>query len=231
MTRKSLFTLAALLVAAVVAIAGFVWSGVYDIGADAAHTRPVHAALQALRERSIDTRAAKLQVPADLADPVRIRQGAGNYDAMCSGCHLAPGVEETELSRGLYPKPPKLTSHTVDPARAFWVIKHGIKASGMPAWGKSMEDEYIWGMVAFLQELPKLDATRYRALVASSGGHSHGGNESAPRKDVTAPVDESKPHTHAQGTPPHHHDKPSAASGPRTPATPAETRPPEREHH
>jgi mono/diheme cytochrome c family protein len=232
-----------------VAIAGFVWSGVYDIGADAAHTRPVYAGLQALRERSIDTRAAKLQVPADLADPARIRQGAGNYDAMCTGCHLAPGAEETELSRGLYPKPPKLSRQTVDPARAFWVIKHGIKASGMPAWGKSMEDEYIWGMVAFLQELPKLDATRYRALVASSGGHSHGGNESAPQsrdeggvesrrehneaaehphQDATAPVDESKPHTHAPGTSPHHHDKPSE---PGTPATPAETRLPEHEHH
>jgi hypothetical protein len=58
------------------------------------------------------------------------------------------------------------------------VIKHGIKASGMPAWGKSMGDEYIWGLVAFLQQLPKLDAAGYKTLVASSGGHSHGGTGS-----------------------------------------------------
>src|SRR3546814_1099025 len=55
--------------------------------------------------------------------------------AMCTGCHLAPGMSETEMSRGLYPAPPDLTKTTVEAAEAFWVIKHGIKASGMPAWG------------------------------------------------------------------------------------------------
>ena len=83
-----------------------------------------------------------------------LRQGAGNYNAMCMQCHLAPGMQGTELSRGLYPPPPDLTRETVDAAGAFWVIKHGIKASGMPAWGRSMGDEYIWNMTAFVQQLP-----------------------------------------------------------------------------
>jgi hypothetical protein len=48
----------------------------------------------------------------------------------------------------------------------------------MPAWGKSMADPYIWGMVAFLQQLPSLDAEQYKALATSSGGHQHGGGES-----------------------------------------------------
>jgi len=80
---------------------------------------------------------------------------------MCIGCHLAPGVAETELSQSLYPAPPNLAKIGVDgnPSAAFWVIKHGIKATGMPAWGKSMGDEYIWGMVAFLNQLPTMDAT------------------------------------------------------------------------
>src|SRR3546814_12702681 len=77
--------------------------------------------------------------------------------AMCTGCHLAPGMSETEMSRGLYPAPPDLTKTTVEAAEAFWVIKHGIKASGMPAWGKSMDEEYIWNMAAFLRVLPTLD--------------------------------------------------------------------------
>ena len=174
---------------AVVATAGFVWSGVYNIGADDQHTRPVYALMQTMRERSIEARASKLQVP-DLKDPGRIQQGAGNYNAMCMGCHLAPGMEGTELSRGLYPAPPNLTKATVDAAKAFWVIKHGIKASGMPAWGRSMQDDYIWNMVAFLQQLPGMDAARYQALVASSGGHEHGGGET-------------KPHAHAEGAEDH----------------------------
>ena len=176
-TRHSLMTVVVLVVASLIVVGLFAWSGIYDIGADDTHTRPVHSLLQTLRERSIATRAKELQ-PPDLADPARIKQGAGNYDAMCTGCHLAPGMKETELSKGLYPAPPDLTRHTVEPREAFWVIKHGIKASGMPAWGKSMEDEYIWNMAAFLQALPKLDAGQYKALVASSGGHSHGGGES-----------------------------------------------------
>lgn len=163
----------------IVAVAGAiaVYSGAYNVAADAPHTRPVYALLEAARKRSIAVRADDLQPPAGLSDPARIRQGAGNYDAMCTGCHLSPGSGPTELSRGLYPAPPDFTRAAPPSAEAFWVIKHGIKASGMPAWGASMGDEYIWNMAAFLQELPKLDQAQYRALVAGSGGHSHGGGE------------------------------------------------------
>ena len=154
--RKTLLLLVGLLLVAAFAFGGFVWSGVYNIGADDAHTGPVYATLEALRERSIEVRASKLDVP-DLDDPARVTQGAGNYAAMCVGCHLAPGMTGTELSLGLYPAPPDLTREAVDAAQAFWVIKHGIKASGMPAWGKSMDDAYLWNMVAFQQQLPGMD--------------------------------------------------------------------------
>ena len=134
-------------------------------------------------------------------------------------------MADTELSRGLYPAPPNLSKETVDAASAFWIIKHGIKASGMPAWGKSMSDDYIWNMVAFLQRLPKLDDEQYKALVATSGGHDHGGGETMasmpgmaigeamPHDDLPGAhdqpaVDESKPHTDAPGA----HDKKPAAN-------------------
>ncbi len=190
-TRNTVFVLGVLSGAALLSAAAFVWSGVYNVGADDPHTRPVHALMQSVRERSIQARASKLQVP-DLKDPARIIQGSGNYNAMCMGCHLAPGMQGTELSRGLYPAPPNLTQGTVHAAEAFWVIKHGIKASGMPAWGTSMQDEYIWNMVAFLQELPRMDAARYQSLVDSSGGHDHGGGET-------------EPHDHAEGVAEDHH--------------------------
>ena len=173
-TRKSLLILTALSGVAVAATAGFIWSGLYNVGADDAHLPVTNSLLGTLRERSIAARASLLTVP-DITDPARITQGAGNYNAMCMGCHLAPGMGDTELSRGLYPAPPDLTQVTVDAAEAFWVIKHGIKASGMPAWGQSMGDAYIWNMAAFLQQLPKLSPEQYQAMVASSGGHDHGG--------------------------------------------------------
>jgi mono/diheme cytochrome c family protein len=173
--RKSTTVFATLVALAAVAGA-FVWSGIYNIGADDPHMRATHLVLETLRDRSIEVRAENLTVP-DLSDQAMATQGAGNYDAMCVGCHLAPGIKETELSKGLYPAPPNLSIEPVELAEAFWVIKHGIKASGMPAWGKSMDDSYIWNMAAFLQKLPSLDAAQYRAMVIHSGGHSHGGGE------------------------------------------------------
>jgi len=174
---KTLLTIALTLLALTVLAAGFVWSGSYDIAADEPHTRPVHALLETIRERSIESHSAELEVPS-LESGALIRSGAGNYDAMCKVCHLAPGMNESEMSKGLYPAPPNFSKAALtDPARAFWVIKHGIKASGMPAWGKSMEDGYLWGLVAFLRQLPELDPEAYEAAVAAGEGHSHGGDE------------------------------------------------------
>lgn len=191
---KHVITVSAVLAVLAVGAGAFAYSGLYNIGADDPHTKPVYAFMQELRMRSIARQAQSLKVP-DLSDPALIRQGAGNYNAMCSGCHLAPGHQPTELSKGLYPSPPALADTVRNvPAHDFWVIKHGIKASGMPAWGKSMQDQYIWGMVAFLQQLPKLDDAHYDALVASSGGHSHGGGESGEH------------HHDDEGTEGHHHD-------------------------
>ena len=205
-TRRALSTLSLLAIIAAVLFGGFVWSGIYNIAADDPHTPPVSALMEAMRDRSIAARTADLDVP-DLRDPARIAQGAGNYDAMCTGCHLAPGIAETELSKGLYPAPPNLTRESVPTREAFWAIKHGIKASGMPAWGKSMNDEYIWNMVAFLQQLPKLDADAYRDMVAHSEGHSHGGGEGAHHHDDND--DHEAEEAHAEQ---HAHQMPASAS-------------------
>ncbi len=155
------------------------YSGLVNVGADDPHFPAVHAFLTMARDRAIEVRSRNIEVPK-LDDEALIHVGAGNYNAMCIGCHLAPGVAKTELSQALYPAPPNLSEVGIDgsPAATFWVIKHGIKASGMPAWGTSMGDEYIWGMVAFINQLPGMDAAQYQALVASSSGHQHGGGES-----------------------------------------------------
>ena len=184
---KLLKTLLLLVLLALAIAFGVVWSGVYNIGADDLHTPTVYKILEYARERSIAARSETIEVP-DLAQAELLRSGAGNYDSMCTGCHLMPGMAETELSLGLYPKPPNLAARTkADPARDFWIVKHGIKASGMPAWGVSMEDEYIWGMVAFMQKLPGMSADEYRAMVVASPGHSHGGGET----DVSGGHDDS----------------------------------------
>lgn len=96
MTRKTLLILTALSVAPVLAIGGFIWSGFYNVAADDPHTGPVYAVLETMRHRSIETPESRLIVPGDLQDPARTTQSAGNYNAMCMGCHLAPGMSSTE---------------------------------------------------------------------------------------------------------------------------------------
>lgn len=154
--------------AVLVAGAGiYAWSGLYDIGADAPHWKPTYALLETLRDRSIHARAGNLAIP-DLDDPQRILVGAGQYAAMCTGCHLAPGMRDSEIRPGLYPQPPNLSRQQVDPRVAFWVIKHGIKMSAMPAWGGSHDDATIWSMVAFLRKLPGMTPAQYKAIVAKA---------------------------------------------------------------
>jgi mono/diheme cytochrome c family protein len=142
----------------------FVASGVYNIGADDHHTKIVLALIEQLREHSIGRRARSIVVPP-LEDPKRVASGAKHYAALCLGCHLAPGVTKSDIRPGLYPHPPNLAQEeTQDSQRAFWIIKHGIKMSAMPAWGKSLDDGAIWDIVAFVRAMPEMTPETYQQL-------------------------------------------------------------------
>lgn len=77
--------------------------------------------------------------------------------------------------------PPNLSDGTpVDSRAAFWVIKHGLKMSGMPSWGATHDDAAIWAMVAFLKKLPTMTPAQYREAVARAAphdDHEHGEHE------------------------------------------------------
>ncbi|MGH8133670.1 MAG: c-type cytochrome [Steroidobacteraceae bacterium] len=148
----------------------FIGSGVYDIGADDHHTKVVLAIIGQLRERSIGARARTLAVP-DLETGASIAAGARRYAALCAGCHLAPGVTRSALRPGLYPHPPNLAQEAPREARnAFWTIKHGIKMSAMPAWGKTLDDAAIWDIVSFMRKMPAMDAQAYQLLAQEDRG-------------------------------------------------------------
>jgi mono/diheme cytochrome c family protein len=141
----------------------FVESGLYNMGADDHHTKPVFALIEQLRVRSIVAHARGLPVPTDLDTPARVQLGAHRYASLCARCHLAPGVTHSEIRAGLYPHPPNLAQANVeDPQKAFWTIKHGLKMSAMPAWGTILSDEDIWNVVAFVRHMPELSADAYQ---------------------------------------------------------------------
>jgi mono/diheme cytochrome c family protein len=158
----------------IIAASTVMYSGIVDVAADEPHGDFVYWLLEETRENSIKAASANIEVP-DLSDPDLLLSGGNDYEFMCSTCHLKPGQKESDMSLGLYPAPPNLaTLHQEhgsldDKQQArkyFWVIKHGIKASGMPAWGLTHDDKRIWGMVAFLERLPTLTPDQYQILTA-----------------------------------------------------------------
>lgn len=163
MRRLILVVLAALVVFG--GVFAFVGSGFYDIGADTPHWEITRRVMETVRNRSIAVRASAIEVP-DLQDEQLILKGAGQYAAMCANCHLAPGQSDSEIRPGLYPKPPKLAEQRFDPKTVFWVTKHGVKMSGMPAWGVGHDDATLWSIVAFVNKLPGLSPESFKDIVA-----------------------------------------------------------------
>lgn len=151
----------------------FIFSGVYDVSASAPDSGLIHWALATTRERSVHRAAegleGKIAVP-DLNDAGRVRAGLIRYQAMCATCHGAPGLRISEIGQGLNPEPPELTQAGDDsPEELFWIVRNGIKMTGMPAFGVTQGDEEIWEIVAFLKRMPKLSPPEYQAMVREAG--------------------------------------------------------------
>jgi mono/diheme cytochrome c family protein len=175
--------IAAILIAVVVVLlSGFVviYTGLYDVAATEPHSPVTSWLLETARTRSIKAHAAGIQVPPGLNDPAKLIIGVDHYAAHCAVCHGAPGVPKGDLAHGLYPQPPDLAeaAKPYSPGELFWILKHGIKMSGMPAWSDH-SDEELWATVAFLEKLPDMSEQDYAGLVIRSmtqtGGHYHSG--------------------------------------------------------
>lgn len=162
-TLRAVLLLAVLLAAAGL---GFIFSGLYNVAADDEHTSPVQWLLRTTQSRSVHRRAEQIRPPAWLAqpDPAVLRSGLLRYEESCVVCHGAPGVPVSAIGQGLNPVPPELSSHAEDPGESFWIIKHGIKMAGMPAFGVTYDDDEIWAIVAFLQKMPDLTKEEYERM-------------------------------------------------------------------
>ncbi len=174
-----------LLVLALAALAVWAWSGIYNVSAAVPHYGLTEWLLEETRERSILRHSRGVTVPQVGQEQV-LRDGFSHYHEMCRVCHGAPGYRETDIARGLNPSPPELggselQAELTDPM-LFWIVKNGIKMTGMPNFGESHKAEEIAAIVAFVRMLPKLDAARYRELVSRSGaGTAKEGTEAAHR--------------------------------------------------
>jgi cytochrome c1 len=160
-------TTAALAAGAALVVAAVVYGGLYDIAATDQHLQPIHTMLETAMRQSVRLRARGIAEPP-LADDNMALRGAGCFRDKCVQCHGAPGVAQGDIGKSMQPLPGPL----VDARRhwrareLYWVTRHGIKMSGMPAWEMRLTDEQLWDVVAFMQRLPDLNAAQYAAWTA-----------------------------------------------------------------
>jgi mono/diheme cytochrome c family protein len=190
----ALITIAALLGLALLVAA----TGLIEVAADRSHSSFTAWFLELARESSIEGELDTIQVPH--LGPEHAARGALAYREMCAGCHGAPGSEPGVVGTGLNPAPPDLAaedwSDREHQAEAFWVVKHGIRMTGMPAFGAAHDDDAMWDLVAFLEQLPELDRQGYERLTRTApaggghAGHEHGHDEDAPRDQAPSGEDD-----------------------------------------
>lgn len=166
-------TIAKLIVLFLLIVAGaavFVWQGWFNVAANVPHWDATLMAIEVVRDRSIEVHSRGIKAPALDAAGLN-REGARVFDEVCRYCHGAPGVPSAVFAQGLYPAPANLVSDEFqkdfNPAEVFWVVKNGLKMTGMPAFGSFYEDGELWGAVAFVRRLPKVGPEEYRSMTAT----------------------------------------------------------------
>jgi cytochrome c553 len=144
-------------------------SGLIPIKASSGHWAITNWLLSFSMERSVNTHSLPLEPPSQpgLEDPAMVLKGAGHYETGCRACHGSPELRHPRVTQKMTPPPPYLPPEISEwqARELFYIVKHGVKFTGMPAWPALERDDEVWAMVAFLRHLPRLDASGYRQLV------------------------------------------------------------------
>ena len=140
----------------------FIYSGTYNIAATVPHSELATWIFNTVKTSSIRKHSEDIKEPS-LEDEGLVREGFEHYEDMCVGCHGAPGIDQAEVFN---PAPPDLAKavEALRPAEIFWVIKNGIKMTGMPESGSTRSDEEIWEIVALVERLPDLTPEEYKLM-------------------------------------------------------------------
>ncbi|MEZ5816615.1 MAG: c-type cytochrome [Hyphomicrobiaceae bacterium] len=159
-------TLLSLIPIGVVGALVFAWSGLYSVAASSGHYPLVERFLAFGMKNSVQTQSFLVAVPQNFGTAAQIALGAGHFEAGCAPCHGAPGRRANPIVQKMRPAPPKLAPRIASwrDRELFWIVKHGIKYAGMPAWAGRNRDDEVWAVAAFLRKLPELFPEDYLSL-------------------------------------------------------------------
>jgi cytochrome c553 len=132
--------------------------GLIPVNADGTHSTLEARIMPRVLHASIARHAPVARNPI-LVNEENLKEGVSTYKDMCGRCHSTPGDNPSAYGQSFYPPAPQLLgglSNYTD-SQLFWTIKHGIRNTGMPAWGSMLSDDEIWQLVSLLknsQDLP-----------------------------------------------------------------------------
>lgn len=179
--RTSAWSVAAVLALLLLGYLAFVYTGVYNVAATEPHTGLGEWTLETVLENAVARRADGVG-PVPAFDSSRVQAGFEHFRASCVTCHGAPGMPKPDYASHMTPEPPALSEAVQEwsDQELFWIVKNGIKMSGMPAWGPLHDEDQLWDMVAFIRQLPQMDSLAYARMeeaAASTDGHEHDHSE------------------------------------------------------
>ena len=145
-------------------LVGIVIGAYFVIGGVSARTPPGRIetlAAHAIRNTSLLMHTRGLNNPMPDATPEMIKEGMAHFADHCAVCHGTDGGGDTEMGRGLYPRPPDMrlpATQNLSDAELYSIIENGVRLTGMPGWGNGTKEGEMssWHLVTFIRHLPKM---------------------------------------------------------------------------
>lgn len=165
----------------VVVVVGFfyTWFGHFPLNADGRPGSFERFYAGHVFDRTVEKQAPKRDNPVK-PTVENLTEGMQIYTMNCAMCHGAPNRTAGPL--GLYPPAPQFTRHPPDMPdwQNFWIIQHGARYTGMPAWGKNLTEDQMWKVTTFLgnwSNLPPEITAKFGETKQQGEGGEHGEHE------------------------------------------------------
>jgi mono/diheme cytochrome c family protein len=141
-------------------------------------------------DAAVDRRAPEAKNPVQPTD-ANLTTGMKAYQTNCASCHGDIHHPHGMLADSLYPRAPQFVEDAPDMPenQNFYIIQHGIRLSGMPAWKSVLNELEMWQVTTFLSHMDKLPPQVSDAWKAAAGGSTEETHSSrAPSMSLNIPM-------------------------------------------
>jgi mono/diheme cytochrome c family protein len=158
----------------IVLVAEFLWVrlGFVNSRADAPESAFERRVAMPSLDASLDRHAPEARNPLQATDD-SLLAGMKIYQTNCAGCHGDIHQRHQSFGDALYPRAPQFMEDAPDMPENenFYIVQHGIRLTGMPAFGNSLNQQEAWQVVTFLSHMDKLSpqlSGQWKAIAAKT---------------------------------------------------------------